>query len=254
MTGPTFLGIGVQKAGTTWLHAMLARHPAVSFAVDNGQPVKEVHFWNRKRERGLGWYCSLFAGQPPRGEITPAYALLPVETIAEIHRLNPDMRILCTLRNPVERAWSAANMRVRLGRAGPGLIYRREAYAAPNMMRRADYTGTLRAWRSVFGEESVLVRRYEDITLDPRGFLQACARHIGADPGYYEKLDEAMLRQTGGVATDISIPPELYEYLRALYRPHVLEIERLLGWDLAAWLVDYETWRDRGAARVAAAS
>ena len=26
-----FLGIGAQKAGTSWLHAMLARHPQIGF-------------------------------------------------------------------------------------------------------------------------------------------------------------------------------------------------------------------------------
>jgi hypothetical protein len=41
-TGPTFLGIGAQKAGTTWLHRMLSLHP------DIGMPEqKELHFWDR---------------------------------------------------------------------------------------------------------------------------------------------------------------------------------------------------------------
>jgi hypothetical protein len=45
--GPDFLGIGAQKAGTTWLANALGRHPAVWLP-----PVKELHFWN-ERESGV---------------------------------------------------------------------------------------------------------------------------------------------------------------------------------------------------------
>ena len=37
----TFLGIGTQKSGTTWLYSMLKHHPRVRFPNR-----KEVHFWN----------------------------------------------------------------------------------------------------------------------------------------------------------------------------------------------------------------
>lgn len=38
--GDLFLGIGAMKAGTTWLYAMLDRHPALHFC-----PEKEVHYF-----------------------------------------------------------------------------------------------------------------------------------------------------------------------------------------------------------------
>jgi hypothetical protein len=47
-TGPDFLGIGAQKAGTTWIANALGRHPAIWLP-----PVKELHFWN---EREVGWH------------------------------------------------------------------------------------------------------------------------------------------------------------------------------------------------------
>ena len=40
--GPTFLGIGGQKAGTTWLHSVLAQAPDVYVP-----PVKELHHFDR---------------------------------------------------------------------------------------------------------------------------------------------------------------------------------------------------------------
>jgi hypothetical protein len=41
-TGPHFLGIGAQKAGTTWLWAQLKRHPQIWMPVR-----KEVHYFSR---------------------------------------------------------------------------------------------------------------------------------------------------------------------------------------------------------------
>ena len=37
---PLFLSIGAMKAGTTWLYAVLARHPALHFAME-----KEIHYF-----------------------------------------------------------------------------------------------------------------------------------------------------------------------------------------------------------------
>lgn len=39
--GPAFIGIGAQRAGTTWLHAMLSRHPQVWLP-----PIKELHHFD----------------------------------------------------------------------------------------------------------------------------------------------------------------------------------------------------------------
>lgn len=43
MTGPTFLGIGAQKAGTTWLYRGLELHPDIWLP-----PVKELHFFDER--------------------------------------------------------------------------------------------------------------------------------------------------------------------------------------------------------------
>ena len=43
MSGPTFLGIGAQKAGTTWLYRGLELHPDIWLP-----PVKELHFFDER--------------------------------------------------------------------------------------------------------------------------------------------------------------------------------------------------------------
>jgi hypothetical protein len=58
MTLPDFLIIGAQKAGTTWLRALLRHHPNVYM------PDREIHFFNKEHNyrRGLDWYARHFRG------------------------------------------------------------------------------------------------------------------------------------------------------------------------------------------------
>lgn len=109
-----FLGIGSQKCGTTWLHSQMSCHPQIAFPQG-----KEFHHWDADQNPDAHRWAS--ALQPSSrstpdgrrvvtGEITPAYAILPLQHIRAIRDRCPDIRIFITLRNPVERAWSAALM------------------------------------------------------------------------------------------------------------------------------------------------
>lgn len=46
--GPSFLGIGAQKSGTSWLHSRLSRHPDVWLP-----PEKELHFFDSRLDGSL---------------------------------------------------------------------------------------------------------------------------------------------------------------------------------------------------------
>ena len=59
MTLPTFVGIGVPRAGTTWLHTLLEGHPQVYLPTRR----KEVRFFDRHFEHGPDWYEGFFC--PP---------------------------------------------------------------------------------------------------------------------------------------------------------------------------------------------
>ena len=73
MTLPTFVGIGVPRAGTTWLHTMLDKHPETYLPGKR----KEVRFFDRYFDEGLGWYETFFRDADPNaravGEISPQY-------------------------------------------------------------------------------------------------------------------------------------------------------------------------------------
>ena len=115
----TFLGIGAQKAGTTWLHKLLQKCSDISLP----QEQKEVHFWDWHHRKGFEWYIRQFGYHSQKaasssaalhyGEITPCYAVLPEPTIAELYKCFPNLKIIFVARDLVDRAWSAMIMELR---------------------------------------------------------------------------------------------------------------------------------------------
>jgi hypothetical protein len=120
MALPDFFVAGAPKAGTTAVHAALARHPSLymsavkepKFFLTEGPPPSRggpgdvqtyrEHVWRRDE------YEALFDPAPPgtlRGESTPFY-LYNREAQRRIRALVPGARLIVILRDPVERAHS----------------------------------------------------------------------------------------------------------------------------------------------------
>ena len=120
MPMPDFLVIGAPKAGTTALHAALARHPRLymsavkepKFFLSGGPPPTKggpgdaltyrEHIWRRPD------YEALFDAAPPgtlRGESTPLY-LYDRAALRRIRETLPGARLIVVVRDPVERAHS----------------------------------------------------------------------------------------------------------------------------------------------------
>jgi len=232
-----FLGIGAQKAGTTWLYEMLRLHPQVSFPAG-----KEVHFWDDQRDRGIVWYQSLFAGEESgrkKGEITPAYAILPVEAIRDIHAINPALRSVYIIRNPVERAWSSALM--ALGRAEMTIDEASDQwfidhFRSAGSLARGDYEQCIRNWRSVFPSEQLLVLRHEEIRSEPLALLTQCCRHLGIDEKFFAAAGTELLGRRVFSGPGHTIRPGLLPVLREIYCPKIRSLGEYLGADLGPWL------------------
>jgi hypothetical protein len=101
-----FLVAGVQKAGTSALHAYLGDVPDLQMPA-----VKEAHFFDD--EDGVDWRSpdpsalhALFADDGRlRGEATPITLYWP-NALERVRAYNPAMKLVLLFRDPVERAWS----------------------------------------------------------------------------------------------------------------------------------------------------
>jgi len=107
---PNFIIIGAQKAGTTSLYENICKHPKINrCAIDEGHYFNRYNYFenDEPKPKGLKWYKSLFAAGDGHitGEKTPAYSALPLIP-ARIEKVVPDVRLIMSVRNPVDRAYS----------------------------------------------------------------------------------------------------------------------------------------------------
>src|SRR4029453_4257915 len=72
------------------------------------------YFFGRRSD---AWYCNLF--EPARrrglitGEITPAYCIFEPVALQGLKSLNPKVKLLFIMRDPIMRSWSAVMKRQR---------------------------------------------------------------------------------------------------------------------------------------------
>ncbi len=109
-----FLGIGSEKAATYWVADCLKSHPEICFAKR-----KELAFFNEFDQHflklrnpryswGTKWYRRQFSHckrKKIKGEYTPTY-LYSEQTAIRIKKHYPSTKLIVTLRDPVERAFS----------------------------------------------------------------------------------------------------------------------------------------------------
>ena len=172
---PDFIGIGPPRTGTTWLHEVLKGR--VGLPRDH----KETDFFSRNFANGLDWYRDYFRDCDPRlpvGEFSPTYFNSDA-TPARIVESIPQCKIICTLRDPVDRAWS--HWRLMVTNAWTRVPFK-DAIESLREVRESGRYGTyLKQWLELFGRERVLVLIYDDLERDPQGFLDQTCDFIGID-------------------------------------------------------------------------
>ena len=229
---PDFVGIGAQKAGTSWWSALIGEHPDVHRA--NGQP-KELHFfdehWERPFTEADGERYARYFPRPPggsSGEWTPGY-MIDFWTPELLRRAAPKARILILLRDPLERFRSGMAHtddmdRRSLGRQDAGGAFGRGLYA--QQMRRVF---------AAFPREQVLILQYERCRMDPEGELARTFRFLGLrevslDPSRFQRPVNPT------TARKVELRPELRAALTAAYAPDLAQLIALVPeLDLDLW-------------------
>lgn len=208
MTLPSFIVIGAAKAGTTALYWYLAEHPAVFMS-----PVKETNFFAFGRDadgrliygdpdvhrfpvQSLGEYQRLFSDvgdATALGEASPIYLECP-QAAGRIRELLPAARLICTLRHPVDRAYSDYLMYLR--RRGRRFEPAREldasaAWARPDSrwMQVSRYHRQLTRYFEAFPREQIHVLLIDDFRPSPLRAVQDVYRFVNVDPTFVPDFD-----------------------------------------------------------------
>jgi hypothetical protein len=168
---PDFFGVGPARTATTWLHNVLAAH------VNLPEP-KETRFIDLYYGRGWPWYRNQFGlirDDVPSGEIAPTYFHSDLVR-ARIKQRAPGAKIICTLRDPVERLYSL--FRYLRYRGSFGWDFENALIKDVEMVESARYAHYLKAWIADFGQKNVLVTIYDDIEREPQSYIDRIADFI----------------------------------------------------------------------------
>lgn len=170
---PDFIAVGPPRTATTWLHEVLKERVCLPAAR------KETDFFNRFYERGLDWYADFFrhcAAGSIVGELSPMYfaSELARERIAATI---PECKIICSFRDPVERAYS--NYRLLKRQAYTKADFETAVTTRGDLVESSRYGTNLEKWLAAFGRERVLVLIYDDLEADPQAFLDSVCDFIG---------------------------------------------------------------------------
>jgi hypothetical protein len=165
MTLPTFLGIGVQRGGTTWLHTLLASHPDVYMPTRR----KEIRFFERYYEHGTSWYSTFFC--PPEqadsyraiGEISTQY--YDCEACPQrIFTTLPQSKLIIMLRHPVNRAYSQYGFVVQ--RRNYRGSFQEFLASRPAALEKGFYSRYLKQYLRYFDRNQILALLFEDVFTD----------------------------------------------------------------------------------------
>ncbi len=229
-----FLSVGAMKAGTTWLYAVLARHPALHFAMEkeihyfyhryvNPDQLSEAYRLREARNRYLFrfdpekanidavranlhwvsaylsrpvddyWYRNLFQmrdHQTYACDFSNLHAQLPLEAWPQIAGKCNRLRVLYTMRDPVQRLWSHTKFHLQLtGQLDKLDTWEPEQFnefiRRPHIWVNAEYGQVLRNLRGGLAPEMYKVIFYEELHQDQRGTLRAIEDFLDLPPYDY---------------------------------------------------------------------
>jgi hypothetical protein len=278
---PTFVVIGAVKAGTGSLYHWLRQHPDVFMP----PTLKETSYFcydadnpDHRKYAGtkvfpvttLDEYGALFADAGPAkavGEASPRYLNAPRVPRA-MKEVLPDARLVVSLREPVSRLFSNAQMDVRVGKNS-------DVVAAARRLADTDqneYAPKLASWLEEYPRERLLALRFEDLAAAPVETAQRVYRFLEVDdtfrpdtaavhnPGglprsalWQRAIEFAPLRRLKPVAPMAvynalarlrrmnsrpadPLPSELHAELLERFRADILATQALLDLDLSSWL------------------
>jgi len=206
---PNFLIVGAAKCGTTSLYRYLEQHPDVfmprwkELSLFIGDPYGPLH-----RVKKPAYYRMVFkkAGREKAvGEASTCYLYDP-DAPRLIQSGLGDIKIIITLRNPVDMAYSLYNHQLR--KEGEHLTTFESALRAEaGRLRSARFRKTCYGWHAnyyystrgyyheqvkryldTFGRENVKLFLFDDLAADPAGITREAYRFIGVESSFTPEI------------------------------------------------------------------
>ncbi len=191
-----FIGLGVSKSATSWIHQCLKEHPQIYVPEE-----KETFFFFREEEyqKGISHYQSFFKNCSPeivKGEFATPY-FLNEKAPSLIKKHFPNVKLMVCLRNPIERVYSHYHFD-RLRGKRPG-TFEESLKNVPLYIKHGLYHTHLQRYLKFFPEVLVLI--YEDIDKNPLQFIQRIYDFLKVDSKFvpfsvYQRINPVSKNKT----------------------------------------------------------
>ncbi|MBO6740956.1 MAG: sulfotransferase [Phycisphaerales bacterium] len=171
------------------------------------------------------WYRTIFSFAPEDhicAEICPSYMSMPYKGVRHAISINPLVRVLIIVRDPVDRMWSHMRMNMKTGFLDFDLdrIISGELTLGP-YLKYTDYAAAIRRWSTMSAPGRLKVIAYDHIAQDPHAVFSDLAAFMGLEEAS-TRADLSQVVFSGGKS---AIPDQLrallleqlapqYEYLR----------------------------------------
>jgi hypothetical protein len=213
---PNFLLIGPGRSGSDWIVKNLGLHPQVYLPVK-----KSTRYFSDNYSRGLEWYARHFRGrtEPALGEASVGYLLHP-DAPHRIAKDLPNVRLIATLRNPVDRAYSSYGRLHAIARPGEpnyGVSFEDKLAATPRLITAGLYATHLQTYFSLFPRENLLVLFFEDMVASPREYLRSIFRFLEVSEDFDSPIVGQKLNSTTLLSLKSTSWPRYYLH-RALVK------------------------------------
>lgn len=252
---PDFLILGAQKCATTWLNHHLAAHPDVFMA-----PSKDTgwFFWERTRGRPDYWEQFQGATEPVLGESSAAYFWTCTQSPWDGHpdgseidmpgrivdELGAHCRFIISLRDPVDRAFSAFLHHLNTGELSANQTFE-ECMTRDGIVDMGLYAQHLQNWLRHVKFENILLINFDEICHAPASVMEKVYEFLRLDPvthlpalleqpifpGSHRRWEDGCLltRARGGHSERVVANQSSVKMLQAIYRPDVTRLANLVG-------------------------
>ncbi len=190
---PDWIGVGVQRSGTTFVQRCLEAHPEI------GKPTNGLHFFSREASYNpeieevdpfdFEWYerqLGRFADKASVGEYSVTYGFEEHRERAAdaICARYPDVKILIVMRDPVARAVS------EYGKLRQALDIPKKTTIAEfidtqkQAIGRGRYAPLLETWLARLPRDQIHIKVFEDMRADHDAYVASLYEFLGVDASF----------------------------------------------------------------------
>ena len=256
--------IGPQRTGTTWLSRYLVQHPEIFIPAE-----KELYYFNYLKEaKGklfhstkLLWYLNKFQpnmvdflrlnamnmkmmGRLPQesldwrqyknprifGEATASYAAMEEPLIKDVLTLNPEIKIIMLVRDPIDRAWSHAkkDLLKATGRKLKDVSFAEFSafYQRDYQKRCGQYSTMIKLWGQHVDKSRFLIQKFSDVKERPVQLFDHVCQFLEIKPLAHTLMQH---QQVVNPTERTALPQEHQQLLASLFSEEIIFLKQQ-GW------------------------